>query len=506
MAELHSKSKEVTPPQVEFHDIPFTQYAVDRVSVDQVYPKNALGGVDTPIEYEYSGSGDAFLDMAYLQWLVTGRIEKLDGTPIKSKILPVPKTRRPPRTGGKSATSAAGTAEGTGSGTSAAATDVEAVDSESDDDDDEYDIDYDWPMKDGKRVDGPDNIGPVNHFLDAIIHALIVKYNGKQVTPYCSNRFYGRHFENMLAYGSDACRTHMPLRLSIQDTPGHMDDITGKNKGLQARKKITDNSATFEMLGPLHADVFALNRYLLNNVKVEIKIVRRPSAFCLMGDKDEYRFKIDQAILLVKKVHLNPDAANKITASLTKQPAIYPYKRHEIRTFKIGHDETFKVVDHLFTGKQPSSVVVGFVEEVAYHGKIDRNPLDMVNLDIASFHVVSAGQQFPTTSLKPDFSKPGMSRLTYATIISAMGIHHGDEGNRITLKAFRKGCMLICLDLTQDHSAASGTHWNTRRLGNFRLEMALNRPYGKSVVGIVYAEFDSIMQITAERNVALLEA
>jgi len=81
-----------------------------------------------------------------------------------------------------------------------------------------------------------------------------------------------------------------------------------------------------------------------------------------------------------------------------------------VQTFKIAPDEIVKVVDHLFNGLQPCRVVIGFVDEVAYGGKIDRNPFNFLNLDISTLSITSAGQQFPATALKSDFRYPGLNR------------------------------------------------------------------------------------------------
>ena len=449
MAAIHSKSKDVELPQLQLFDVPNTQYDVEGVRYEFIYPKNSIGGEDVPMEFEMTGTGEEFCDMAFAQILIGGKLVRIDGKPIDSMIVPVPTETDAPK-GGK------------------------------------------------------DNVGMTNSSLHASFLSVTAKYNGVQTGPHSPDHAYIQHIQDTLGYGSDAKGTHMQNRFYFVDTPGYMDDITGLNEGLQARKKFTDNSQDFEMMGPLGVDVAGTNRFLINNVKVEVKIVRRASAFCLMADKDDYRLEITKAILIVKKIRLSVDALTKIYAKLSAgETAKYPYKRHEVKTFKIGHDETVKVVDHLFNGIQPNLVVIGFVEEVAYHGKIDKNPFNFQNLDITSLSVTSAGQQFPATPLKPDFRNKGVNKLAYNTIASGTGIHHGDEGNCIDYKTFHDGTTLIVLDLTQDQSASQGTHWNGKRMGNFRLEMTLRQPTNKPIVGIVYAEFDALMQIDNNRNITL---
>jgi len=474
---LHSKSKECYPPQVELFDTPNTQYVIEKVTQLHVYPTNSIDGEDKPIDFRISGIGNAFYNMRAAKLWGLFQILKKDGTTIKSKPLvttPVTTTAAPaaPATPG-------------GESSQAKKTTTEVVPE----------------TRTGSEAEGTDIVGVMDLFASGWILALVVKTNGTQLHAFDKDRIYKEYIHVRSSYGRDAMATHLKLQLVAPDTPGFFDDLQGKNLGLVERRKITDNSALFEMLCPLNIDEFGSERYIVNNVPIDIQIIRRPSAFCLMADRDEYQVKVHQLALIVPEVHLAPSMLKTITERLAgNETAKYPYKRREIKTFKIGGDETIKVVDGLWTGPQPNNLGIMFIEEAAYGGRIEKNPLKFLTLDIESLSVNSAGEQFPSMAFKPNVEEPGRNALLYASTSAGTGIHDGDEGHSITKEAFMNGSMIIFLDLSQDRSVGQGTHWNQMRLGNFRIELVLKKAPRVPVMGLVYGEFDALMQIDKDRK------
>jgi len=495
MKNIHAKSAEFQAPQTDFFTIPQTQVRVLKTYMEHFYPKSALGMENMPIQFQVQGSGDLYIDMRFIMLFLKLRIVKRDGGKIKSKTLRELKTQL--KVAAEAAAAAKASGSGSGSGSTPAAKKKTSRDEVAEDSEEEE-------GGTGATTAGEDNVGPVNGLLSALFENVEVRLNGTQVTP--QTRYYHTQadMENTLGYCKEAKESHMQNQLYYEDTPGYEDDIMGKNKGLQARKKFSDNSNEFEVYGPLLCGVFGSGRYLLNEVEMNVILTRTPSAFYLMSDKDEYKIEITKAVLMVRKVEMSPSFLAEMNVNLRKESAIYPYRRREIRTFKIMPDETIKIADHLFPGEQPVRVIIGFVDEEAFQGHIGKNPFKYENLDITRLAVFSAGQQYPAVALTPDFSNPGCSTLSFDTTFEGTGIHYGDEGNGITrLNYVKGGKVLWCFDLTQDGTAAAGTHWNTVRVGSFRVEVNLRESPSRPIVGIVYREFDSVMNIDANRRVTV---
>jgi len=62
-------------------------------------------------------------------------------------------------------------------------------------------------------------------------------------------------------------------------------------------------SRELDMMGHLHADIFFLDRYMISEVGVNIKLVRSKDLFCLMG---ACKVQILHASMVVRKVKLMP--------------------------------------------------------------------------------------------------------------------------------------------------------------------------------------------------------
>ena len=104
--------------------------------------------------------------------------------------------------------------------------------------------------------------------------------------------------------------------------------------------------------------------------------------------------------------------------------------------------------------------------------------------------------------MKPNFEE-GSYVNCYHTLFSGTGTHYQDDGNAISRNDYPLGYCLIAFDLTPDLGANSGTHWNVTRLGNMRIEVNFAKALTEPINCIVYAEFDSILQINKAKNIIL---
>src|SRR5271170_7920800 len=163
-----------------------------------------------------------------------------------------------------------------------------------------------------------------------------------------------------------------------------------------------------------------------------------------------------------------------------------------------------KCADNLFNGPQPGRVVMGFVDDDAYSGKINKNPYNFESFGVSKIVIYSGGQQFPSSPLQPQFDNVGASVESYYTMFTGMGIHHGDDGNAITREMYMKGgYVFYCFDLTQDMSASKNSHWNTNRLGNFRVDVSFKAGVSKNIVCVVLGEFQKLAQVDLRRNITI---
>jgi hypothetical protein len=98
--------------------------------------------------------------------------------------------------------------------------------------------------------------------------------------------------------------TNFSLRLTLTSLNSEcIHKSTGPdNKGFTTRKKLTALSKSVQMMGKLHLDVFCQDKYLLNHVDLKIKLRRNRDAFALVADAVNYKIKIKEMALYVRKV------------------------------------------------------------------------------------------------------------------------------------------------------------------------------------------------------------
>ena len=114
--------------------------------------------------------------------------------------------------------------------------------------------------------------------------------------------------ETLLSYGDDAKNSQLTSALYYLDQPDRMNVVdfaeAARNSGLYKRSRFTAASHVVDMVGRIHADMFFQERYLVNEVHVKIKLVRSRNSFCLLL-ADEFKMKIENGILFVRKVKLS---------------------------------------------------------------------------------------------------------------------------------------------------------------------------------------------------------
>ena len=80
------------------------------------------------------------------------------------------------------------------------------------------------------------------------------------------------------------------------------------------------------MAGPIFCDVLRSERLLLSYVDLKVILNRNMNEFCLMASEDDadYRVKLTEASLKIRKVKVGPNISIAHELALKKGPAIYP--------------------------------------------------------------------------------------------------------------------------------------------------------------------------------------
>ena len=234
---------------------------------------------------------------------------------------------------------------------------------------------------DGSKLLSTQYVGPCNLLLHSLFSQADVTMQGKTVTSSTSYYPYKSYIETLLSYGPAVKQSQLTAALWKKDTSGSFDDAdvhSGLNLGLYERANYFRESKTVDLEGFLHHDLFNLNRFILNQVAVGIKLYRTKPEFCLMTNESNADFKIniEDIVLKVCKIQVNPAVIYAHADVLKNTPALYPFTKTEIKMMAIPSGQVSFTWDNMFQGLRPTKVVVGFVSSEAVVGNYGLNPFN----------------------------------------------------------------------------------------------------------------------------------
>ena len=268
------------------------------------------------------------------------------------------------------------------------------------------------------------------------------------------------------------------------------------NEGLVERRRHIAGSRVVEMMGRLHVDLFTQDRFQLNGVKVKIRLVRSKDAFSLMagGAKPDYKVRIVNAVLFVRKAVLSSTVAMAHIRALEKGTAKYPPRPVDCKVYSIPQGAISSTHENLFLGTLSKGIILWCVDNDAF----DKKQFHAKNNAINFLAVYVDGRQVPAKPLQPNF-ETGQYVRSYVNIFSATGKHAQDEGNELTRDDFGNGYTFFGFDLTPD--ACDGGCFHLVQKGNLRIEIHFAAALAQTVNVVVYGESDAVLEIDRNRNI-----
>lgn len=349
---------------------------------------------------------------------------------------------------------------------------------------------------DGSAINSED-ISVSNMLFHALIQRIDVYVGDTLVTQ--SNGFYPwkAAIETLLNFGRDAKKSQLANIMYSKDTS----DGLG---GVVKRKNYIRQSKEFELWGPLHVDFFFQPKYLLNNVPIRIKINRSAPEFYMINHTAEpCKIVITEATLWIRRVDIASSVELAHAKALHSQKnAIYPMHRGEIEVVSVPRYQQTVTKDNLFMTRLPKKLIIAMVPNDVFNGKESANTFEFKHYNIKTLEVSLDGENVCGTPLNFDFANQKYMRA-YDGLFHAFNRSYADTGTDITYEDFRDRYALFCFDLTADGCGNNTNHFELIKQGNLRLKLHFQRPLEDSITLIVYGEFESILEITHNRDVLL---
>ena len=271
------------------------------------------------------------------------------------------------------------------------------------------------------------------------------------------------------------------------------------NLGLRVRYEFTKESHTVDLMGPIHSDIFFQELLMVNGVNLRIKLNRAKNVFCLVSSAAGANFKVvnTEAILFVRRVKVASFIILGHVAGLKHSSAKYPIRRIDCKVLSIPRGFSSFNPDNIFLGQIPKRLV----DTEAYNGRYRTNPFYFKHHNLTQVGVCVDGEQIPRKPLFLNFDAANGQNVIagYQSLFSGIGSLSQDMGNQINRSAYGSGYTLFAFDLTPDHYP--GDHFELIKQGNLRLELHFSEAPANTVNLIVYAEFQNVIEVDANRNV-----
>ena len=274
------------------------------------------------------------------------------------------------------------------------------------------------------------------------------------------------------------------------------------NLGLKTRYGFSKRSGVIEMVGPIFSDVFFTERLLLSFVDLKVVLNRNSNEFCLMASEDtaDYRLKVTDAYLKIRKVKISPSISLAHEVALKKGPAIYSVRRIECKSLIIAAGNPSLRKDNVFNGLVPKTFVFGLVDSEAFNGAYKKNPFNFQNFNVSSVGISVNGEDMPFKPMQLSFGANPKYVEAFSTMFSGTGKMYYNSGNDISRDEFPNGYAIYAFDLTAD-MCGSSPHFNVVQRGNLAVDIKFSAAPTTAVSLVCYGEFENLIQIDSERNV-----
>ena len=381
----------------------------------------------------------------------------------------------------------------------------------------------------GTNLNADNIVAPVNDLFNSLWSNVELFLNDRLISHSNNTHGYMSVISHLIHDSDESLHSERAMRLIYKDTPNQMnvtearlanstqsipgydlrvagdtfevipaDAIVGNN-GLYQRYVQTRASKPVEMLGRLRIDMCEQERYLPNGVSMKLRFHRQRDAFMLMSGEN-FKIELLDATLLVRRVRPSPGVLAGHADAILKMPAKFPVTRKEVKTISLARGLRGVKQDSLFLGQLPKRVVVCMVDGSAFAGAFAENPYNFKHYSMNHIQLFRDGEPVRSRTLRPNLAA-GNYLNCYETLYSGLNNMDGEKATIIKRCDWDKGYSLCAFDLTPDMDADD--HYSLISHGNLRLDVEFAAPLPNTVDIIVYAEFDNVLEITADRNIQM---
>lgn len=348
-----------------------------------------------------------------------------------------------------------------------------------------------------KTVDQP---GFINNVMHSLFKNVTVLMGGTIVSnlDYYNMKAY---IDTITNYSKDACISQFQAAGFYKDTSGQIDNSGILNTAYVTRKSFTNDGKVFSLCGRVNVDIFNCNRLLMNNVKMKIIFtLDHPGFFILESSDYKSGIKILEAELSIRHVTVNPSVMLIHHQNLQKgASAKIPFRRSVIKTHTISSGITNTIIDNLFQGALPRSMIITMFDNTAFTN-YKKSPFNFHHFGLNYFAVFVNGQSIPFQPLTMNFKEDDYA-LAYTEFLKNLEIYGKNSGLVIDYKDWKNGFFALSLNF----STLNGVNCvDLKEDGSIKFELRFENALDRAVTSLFYAEYDSELRIDKHYNCSTL--
>ena len=360
-------------------------------------------------------------------------------------------------------------------------------------------------VEDGKEVatKTADAAAPINFLPGTAWSMKELFFNGALVNyvtqPYDNIKTY---MEANLSYWLDVKETvlkgtSMFAKEEIKD--GKKGKLDATNAGHVARAELLTDGKKHQFCVPLQLDVLNTDRFLPNNLDLNIRLTKANDKFLVNAAEDKgYKIMFHDLKLISRRVAIDEavlkDHENRFKAG---QEAIFPFVRTDIKVFNIPSGSTEARTNSIYRKKIPTSALIAFVENEALTGNYKKNPLHFKNFNIADLSFYCNSEKI--CSYEQDYSKPSDGQVSYRRFQDEIGVRTNNIGNDINFDEWKELFNVYAFDFSPDK--CNGFHDHVDLSGNLDFVVKFKSAPEKVLSMIILTHYDDQIRLDEARNV-----
>ena len=150
-------------------------------------------------------------------------------------------------------------------------------------------------------------------------------------------------------------------------------------------------------------------------------------------DDVDYRVKLTEAYLKIRKVKVSPSISIAHELALKKGPAIYPIRCVECKTFIISAGNPSLRKDNVFNGLIPKTFAMVMVDSAAINGDYKKNPFNFKTFTTSFIGIAINGEEAPFRPSQLSYTAGNPRYIeAFLTMFSGAGKLFYNAGNDVT--------------------------------------------------------------------------